>query len=306
MHCLLFAGLQPGKTLWWKNKREETDVKYIDTKYSAVSHYLPRSIWEMPHEKPACFVPAEELKQSVIENALKAYGHGCAAEDVVALMDTTLLHSGEDGYLLSKDALYGKGWETPAPLHGLCGAALCSEKPGCLQLNYQDGSALERYAPSYASYLCDVLNALVKYEGVEKLELTPRNVYRIMKECQKTDATKHVIKSNFYSSTAGRKAPILEFDEEKLDEYENTIRYMAGQLMAVHRRKATMIPSYGAMDYKGRDWTNNDNMALFTLYYLATASLVLPSFEKGINDGVASPIGKSIKLRPTFWPPLPE
>lgn len=198
-------------------------MKHIDTKFRAVSHYLSRSIREIPHEKPACFVPADELKQSVMENALKAYGHGCAAEDVVALMDTTLLHSGKDGYLLSKDALYGKGWETPAPLNGLCGAALCSDKPGCLRLNYQDGSALERYAPSYASYLCDVLNALVKYVGLEKLELTTRNVYRIMQECRVTEATKRVLKANFYVPTAGKKAPTLELDAAKIAEYAKTI-----------------------------------------------------------------------------------
>lgn len=71
--------------------------------------YLPGSIREIPHQKPACFVPADERKRSVMEKVLKAYGHGCAAGDVIALMDTPPLHSGKDGYLLSKGALYGKG-----------------------------------------------------------------------------------------------------------------------------------------------------------------------------------------------------
>ena len=44
-----------------------------------------------------------------MEKVLKAYGHDCAAGDVIALMDTPPLHSGKDGYLLSKGALYGKG-----------------------------------------------------------------------------------------------------------------------------------------------------------------------------------------------------
>lgn len=34
-------------------------------------------------------------------------------------------------------------------------------------------------------------------ENFEKLELTPRNVYRIMKECQKTDTTKKSLKQIF-------------------------------------------------------------------------------------------------------------
>lgn len=280
-------------------------MKHIDTKFKAVG-YLPDSIREIPHKKPACFVPAKELKQSVLENALKAYGQGCTAEDVVALMDTTLLHSGKDGYLLSRDALYGKGWEMPAPLHGLCGAALCSDKPGCLRLNYQEGTALERCASSYASYLCDVLNALVKYEGLEKLELTPRNIYRIMQECKKTDATKHVIKSTFYSPTAGKTAAELEFDKDKLLDYRKTLQYMLGQLHAVHTHKKNLIPSYGAINYKGDDWTKKDNLALFGLFYLATGAMAMPEFEKNKQGGVVSPIGDFIELVPTFWPPEEE
>lgn len=217
-------------------------------------------------------------------------------------MDTTLLHSGKDGYLLSKDALYGKDWETPAPLHGLCGAALCSGKHGCLRLNYQDGTALERCASSYASYLCDVLNALVKYSGLEKLELSRRNIYLIMNACKKTDATKKVVKTNFYTVEAGREAPFLEFDREKLNEYGQTIGYLVGQLHAIHTNKETMIPSYGTMDYKGNDWTNGDNMALFSFFYLATATANLPYFDKENKGGVASPIGL-FKFKPTFWPP---
>lgn len=286
-------------------------MKYIDTKYidpNFNSEYYDGysfAIKEVPHEKPACFVPAEELKQSVIENALKAYGQGCAAEDVAALMDTTLLHSGKDGYLLSKDALYGKGWEKPAPLHGLCGAALCSDKPGCLRLDYKDGTALELSASSCASYLCDVLNALVKYEGLEKLELNRRNIYLIMNACRKTDATKNVVKTNFYTEDAGKKAPFLEFDREKLNEYGQTIGYLVGQLHAIHTDKESMIPSYGTMDYKGNDWTEGDNMALFSFFYLSTAVGALPRFDKGRNGNVASPIGL-FKFKPTFWPPEEE
>lgn len=98
------------------------------------------------------------------------------------------------------------------------------------------------------------------------MELTPRNIYRIMKECKKSDSTKRVITANFYATALRDKAPTLELDKEKLDEYENTIRYMVGQLHAIHTNKETMLPSYGAIDYKGRDWTKGDNMALFSFF----------------------------------------
>lgn len=127
-----------------------------------------------------------------------------------------------------------------------------------------------------------------------------------MKECKKSNTTKKVRIANFYAPSLQSNIPTLEFDEEKLDMYENSIRYMIGQLHAVHTRKQTMIPSYGAMNYNGKDWTNKDNLALFSLYYLATASLCMPPFEKAKNGGVASEIGIFINLKPTYWPPLPE
>lgn len=142
-------------------------------------------------------------------------------------------------------------------------------------------------------------------ENFEKLELTPRNVYRIMKECQKTDTTKNVVKTNFYTQEAGKKAPFLEFDREKLNEYRQTIGYLVGQLHAIHTHHETMLPSYGAMDYKGNDWTKGDNMALFSFFYLATVTSQLPHFDKGNKGGVASPIGL-FKIKPTFWPPEEE
>lgn len=174
----------------------------------------------------------------------------------------------------------------PAPLHGLCGAALCSDKPGCLRLNYQDGTALKRCASSYASYLCDVLNALVKYSGLEKLELTPRNIYRIMQECKATEATRHVIKNNFYSPTARQTAPKLEFDKEKFLDNRSTLPYMLGQLHAVHTHKQNLIPSYGAINYKGDDWANKDNLALFGLFYLATGAMAMPFLKKTSREGL--------------------
>lgn len=142
-------------------------------------------------------------------------------------------------------------------------------------------------------------------ETFKKLELTPLNVYKLMKECKKNEMTQNVIKSTFFSKTCGKKAPILEFDKEKILENKDSIRYMFGQLHAVHAKKATMIPSYGLLNYKEENWTD-DNMALFSLYYLGTAASVFPEFEKGIHGGVASPIGEYKNLKPTFWPPEPE
>ena len=52
--------------------------------------------------------------------------------------------------------------------------------------------------------------------------------------------------------------------------------------------KKYMILYYGAINYKGPDWTEKDNLALFGLYYLAVASMAMPYFEKNKLGGCAT------------------
>lgn len=141
-------------------------------------------------------------------------------------------------------------------------------------------------------------------EAFEKLELNKLNVLRLMKECRKTDATVDVISNNFYTGPIKDKAPILDFDKEKLWAKRESIRYLLGQLHAVHAGKETMSLPYALMNYKGDNWTD-DNMALYALCYLGTASLTLPFFQP-VRDGVISPIADFKSLKPTFWPPKDE
>lgn len=141
-------------------------------------------------------------------------------------------------------------------------------------------------------------------KSFEKLELNTVNVLRLLKECKKTSSTTNAISCNFYDSSLKNKAPILDFDKDKLIQHEETIRYLLGQLHAVHTNKKTMSLPYGLMNYKGENWTN-DNMALYALYYLGTASLELPFFQK-TDKGAVSPISEYKTLQPTFWPPKKE
>ena len=138
-------------------------------------------------------------------------------------------------------------------------------------------------------------------EGFEKLELNKRNVLLLLNKCKKTDATVNVIKCNFYKGEIRSKAPVLEFDKDQLVAHEESIRYLLGQLHAVHTGRKTMSLPYGLMNYKGENWTD-DNMALYALYYLGTASFELPLFQETPN-GAASPISEYKTLQPTFWPP---
>lgn len=141
-------------------------------------------------------------------------------------------------------------------------------------------------------------------DNFEKLELNEENVLRLLKACRKTDSTRKSISNNFYAGDLKSKAPTLEFDVDKVAEHKNSIRYLLGQLHAVHTHKKSMSIPYGIMDYKGNNWTKN-NMVLFALYYLGTVSFSLPHFTQG-NGGAVSLIEYQPNLKPTFWPPQKE
>ena len=141
-------------------------------------------------------------------------------------------------------------------------------------------------------------------EQFEKLELNTFNVLRLLQKCKKTDASTNVIKCNFYDTELRDKAPLLEFDRDQLETHKGSIRYLLGQLHAVHAGRKTMSLPYGLMNYRGENWTDN-NMALYGLYYLGIASFTLPLFQAS-DKGPFSPISEFKALRPTFWPPKDE
>lgn len=87
-------------------------------------------------------------------------------------------------------------------------------------------------------------------------------------------------------------------------QHRESIRYLLGQLHAVHLNRKTMSVPYGLMNYKGENWTK-ENVALYALYYLGVASLTLPDFIPA-NGGAVSPIADLKSLKPTFWPPKKE
>lgn len=141
-------------------------------------------------------------------------------------------------------------------------------------------------------------------EAFEKLELNKLNVLRLMQKCKKTAASTNVVIMNFYDDELKDKAPLLEFDKDKLLENKDAIRYLLGQLHAVHAGKKFMSLPYALMNYKGENWTD-DNMALYALLYLGCASLTLPKFSQAMG-GALCPITDFKSLKPAFWPPKDE
>lgn len=139
-------------------------------------------------------------------------------------------------------------------------------------------------------------------ENFEKLELTPRNVYRIMKYCKKSEQSKNVIETNFYAPGVEKKAPKLPFDADQLASWRPSILYLLGQLLPVHKWQATMEPTMASYDYHKKIWTEKDNLALFSLFYLGVATGCMPPFEQNTEGKLVSSIGTAKELKPTFSP----
>lgn len=109
----------------------------------------------------AYFKPAAQVKEKVLQNALNKYAKDCAPEDVVALMDTTLLHSGKDGYLLSTTHFYDNYENLQLPLAKLQRVEITGKKKNYLLLTCADGTTVEIFGTVYTDYLYRALNAVI-------------------------------------------------------------------------------------------------------------------------------------------------
>lgn len=118
---------------------------------------------------------------------------------------------------------------------------------------------------------------------LSKLKLNKKNIAALCLTCQPSKETpkENILSDHFYSQKKStRKAPLMHFDEEKLCKNIPLIKYLVGQLQIVHDKKGSFTPSQGIFDYTGNKWAD-DNNALFALYYIGAASLVLPHFVDG-------------------------
>ena len=113
-------------------------------------------------EKDTCyFKPANQVKEKVLQNALNKYAKDCVPEDVVALMDTTFLNSGKDGYLLSTTHFYSNLEKAKLPLAQLRQVELTGKKKDHILLTCADGTATEVFGTIYTQYLYKAMNAVI-------------------------------------------------------------------------------------------------------------------------------------------------
>lgn len=123
---------------------------------------LEHAIRTVPHGSGPYFLPWHKVKFSARKNASEGYAYECGLFHIVAIMDTTLLKSGKEGYALGCHALYGTGFQEPISLHGLKQASVRADAPGRISVLYEDGTVREEDGRRYGAYLCGVLNDIAQ------------------------------------------------------------------------------------------------------------------------------------------------
>ena len=142
---------------------------------------------------------------------------------------------------------------------------------------------------------------------LEWLTLSEKTVRELFVAClwKETD-TGGYINANFYDRSSSRyaNAPVVKMNA-KVYQYTNVIRYLLGQLQAVHENRWYLTPGAGSVDYTGNRWTRDNNM-LSALYYLSTASGALWHFVDGEKYAYTRLDDLLTHLIPTYPPGDPN
>lgn len=94
-------------------------------------------------DRAFCFQLSEDLKSKQIANAIKGYAGGVRPEEVVALLDTTVLGSGKAGFLLTENKIYGSYGKDSCDIDRIFLYREKETDTDVLVLLYEDGSEQE-------------------------------------------------------------------------------------------------------------------------------------------------------------------
>ena len=141
------------------------------------------------------------------------------------------------------------------------------------------------------------------------LELNEENVMRIYNDCVVTEADlpieeKDVLATKIFTkNSCGKDSPTIFFKKQKLEEHNDTIEYLYGQLSFVHLNIEKIKPELAVVNYQAKHWTK-DNNVLTALFYLGVANNVIPLFLFDPTEG--SLITYNFFLKPTLSPNDPR
>lgn len=115
-------------------------------------------------EYPTGFRLASEVKEKRIKNALKAYAHGVRESEVVALLDTTILGSAKDGFLITETTLYSSRQKNPVPFSDMVKA---TQRAHDIILTHADGSQDVIAASAWDKSVYALFEALARRFGAD-------------------------------------------------------------------------------------------------------------------------------------------
>ena len=137
------------------------------------------------------------------------------------------------------------------------------------------------------------------------LKLSEQTVKELFVSFLRNEKTESYSNTSFYDKSSSRKAPIVQFDAVIIIKNANLIRYLLGQLKAVHEDKGYITPGSGSNYYTGERWTT-DNNVLSAFYYLCTASGALHRFVDGEKYAYSDFRDLITPLKPTYAPDDPR
>ena len=122
----------------------------------------------------AKFISPAKVKEKTIQKALTSYAADCSFEDVIAIMDTTLMGSGKSGFILTEKYLYSDLFLSSlnSKITALSLEGLTEVKPGKknrLFLLYNNGDLQDIYLSTYAPYIMDLLHAIIELKKSQSI-----------------------------------------------------------------------------------------------------------------------------------------
>lgn len=145
----------------------------------------------------------------------------------------------------------------------------------------------------------------ISNEILRKLELSEQTVKELFVSCLRNEKSRSYVNASFYDESSSRKAPIVQFDAPILYKHTALMRYLLGQMSAVHENKGYITPGSGSNSYNGTKWTR-DNNVLSALYYMSTASGALKHFVDGEKYAYSNLNHLLAPLAPTYPPSDPK
>ena len=121
---------------------------------------------------PVSIKEIAKCRQKQIDNVIEAYASDCRQEDMVVLVDLTILGSGKKGFLFAKDCFYADKGEFREDIFGKRRIPMpvfyeslvsveADEKDNYLTLHYSDGQKYTVYTNVHTCYLHAVFSAIL-------------------------------------------------------------------------------------------------------------------------------------------------